>query len=88
MTERVLAIALALAVFASALELVIVRHEGRRLFVELQALEKVRDGLNEEWGRLQLEEATWGTHGRVEDLARTRIGMVQPGGSEVILVVP
>ena len=41
-----------LVVFLSALQVVIARHETRRLFVELQIFERMRDELNEEWGKL------------------------------------
>ncbi|MGE0384855.1 MAG: cell division protein FtsL [Gammaproteobacteria bacterium] len=86
MIGRATALVLALAALLSALQLVIARHDSRRLFVELQGLESQRDGLNEEWTRLQLEDATWGTHGRVEDIARSRLAMVRPGGSQVVLI--
>ncbi|MCC7410230.1 MAG: cell division protein FtsL [Gammaproteobacteria bacterium] len=88
MSERVLLLILALAVFGSALALVIARHESRRLFVELQELEKVRDDADVEWGRLQLEEATWGTHGRVEEIARAQLGMTPPNAATVVLLSP
>ncbi len=42
-----------IVIFLSALQVVIARHETRRLFVELQELERTGDQLNEEWGRLQ-----------------------------------
>lgn len=81
-------LALVAAVFVSAVQVVVTRHESRRLFVELQALERARDGLNEEWGRLQLEQSTWGTHGRVESLARSKLGMTMPTAEALILVTP
>jgi len=77
---------LAMAVFMTAIVIVLARHEDRRLFIELQALEKQRDTMNEEWGRLQLEQATWATQGRIEDLAREKLQMVVPSREEVVLV--
>ena len=85
---RVVLAGLLLAVFGSALQLVLARHESRRLFVELQELEKHRDAMIEEWGRLQLEEATWSTHARVEELARVKFDMRQPTLDQVVLVTP
>jgi cell division protein FtsL len=67
---------------------VLARHQSRKLFVELQALEQQRDAMNDEWGQLLLEQATWGTHGRVEDIARTKLGMMVPSTGTVILVAP
>ena len=45
--RNVLLILLGAAVFLSAIEVVIARHETRKLFVEIQAQEKQRDNLNE-----------------------------------------
>lgn len=73
-------------IFISALQIVIARHEARRLFVELQVLEKTRDELNEEWGRLQLEQSTWAINDRVESFARTKLGMKMPERSSVVLL--
>ena len=75
-----------LAVFFTAMQVVITRHEARKLFVEIQALEKVRDSLNEEWGKLQLEQSTWATDGRVESLARTKLGMKLPSINSKVII--
>ncbi|HQY50043.1 MAG TPA: cell division protein FtsL, partial [Thermomonas sp.] len=50
---------LVLANIATALLIVRDRHEHRQAFVALTRLEKARDTLNIEFGRLQLEQATW-----------------------------
>ena len=76
------------AVMTSALGVVVSRHESRKAFVELQALERERDAMNEEWGQLQLEQATWGTHARVEELAHQRLDMWSPPPESTSLVVP
>lgn len=81
-------IALIMVVFGSALGLLAVRHESRKLFVQLQSLHKQRDALDEEWGRLQLEQATWGTHSRVEEIARVKLGMTMPSPDNVVVVLP
>ncbi len=75
-----------LAIFLSAIQVVIARHETRRLFVELQAMERTRDQLKEEWGRLQLEQSTWAINDRVEAVARTKLGMKMPEQSSVVLL--
>lgn len=77
---------LAFAVLVSALGVVYGEHQSRRLFVELQALQETRDRLNVEWGRLQLEQSTWATHGRIEKLARDRLDMVIPSPDSVVIV--
>jgi cell division protein FtsL len=77
---------LAIASVSSAIAVVVTRHESRTLFVELQALERERDRMNEEWGQLQLEQATWGTHARVEAIAHSRLQMVPPQPKSTVMV--
>ena len=78
---------LAAAVFCSAIQVVYTQHESRKLFVELQELEKKRDQLNEEWGKLQLEQSTWATDDRVEEVARAKLGMHDPDTNSLVLIV-
>ena len=75
-------------VFASAMGVVYAKHQTRRLFVELRELERARDEMNIEWGQLQLEQSTWATHGRVEKVARERLGMRIPEPGEVVVITP
>ena len=74
MTRFVL-IALILANVVSAVGVIYARHRHRQLFVELSRLEKSRDELNIEFGRLQLEQATVAESNRVDQIARARLGM-------------
>jgi cell division protein FtsL len=85
---RLLVIGLAAAVFGSALGVVFSTHESRKLFVELQALQKVRDDRNAQWGRLQLEQSTWATHSRIERIANKKLDMVIPPPGAVVIVSP
>lgn len=75
-----------LAVLASAVAVIEVKHGSRKRFVELRALEKSRDAMNVEWGQLQLEQGTWATHSRVERLARKKLHMVMPDMQSVVIV--
>lgn len=77
---------LLLALMASAIAVVQLKHETRQHFAELQALQAQRDALNVEWGQLLLEEGAWSQHRRVEVLARTRIGMSVPDPRNVAVV--
>lgn len=76
---------LVISVFISALEVVIARHHARKVFVEIQALEKTRAQLHEEWTRLLLEQSTWATDLRVETLARNKLAMQAPGVTSIIV---
>ena len=74
------------AIVASALMVVRDRHEHRQAFVELNRLDKARDELNIEFGRLQLEQATWAESNRVDQVARTRLGMSFPRTEDTVVL--
>ncbi|OQW93451.1 MAG: cell division protein FtsL [Beggiatoa sp. IS2] len=75
---RLMSLILIIAVFVSAVQIVLVRHQNRVLFNELQMLQQQYDTYNIEWGQLQLEQSTWGQPKRIEDIARTQLGMTPP----------
>lgn len=77
---------LVVAVVSSGIALVQSRHEHRLLFAELTRLEAQRDELNIEFGRLQLEQATWGETFRIERVAREQLGMRSPEPADVQVV--
>jgi cell division protein FtsL len=87
-TLRVLLVVLIVANVVSALAVVHSRHRHRQLFVELSRLEKQRDELNIEFGRLQLEQATWAESNRIDQIARDRLGMKFPEGAEIVVIRP
>lgn len=80
---RVMVALLLAAVVVSAVAVVQARHEHRQSFVELSALERERDELNIEFGRLQLEQATWADTHRIERIARGQLGMKYPDAAEL-----
>ena len=57
-------------------------------FIELQALGYDKDAMDVEYGQLQLEQSTLTTHGKVEQAARTRLGMVNPSPQQVQIIKP
>ncbi|HEB99652.1 MAG TPA: cell division protein FtsL [Thiotrichales bacterium] len=79
---------LLLAVLGSAIAVVYAKHRSRTLFIELQELRAERDRLDIEWGQLQLEQSTWANHGRIERLARERLGMSIPEHEDIVIVEP
>ena len=84
--KNVFLILLGTAIFFSAVKVVIVRHDTRKLFVEIQNLERDRDSLNEEWGRLQLEQSTWATDARIESISKNELHMIEPIIRSVTLI--
>lgn len=75
-----------LAAVASAIGVVQIRHEGRQRYIDLRALLAERDELNIEYGRLQLEQATWAEMSRIERIAREELGLVRPDPKAITVV--
>lgn len=76
------------AVLASAAGAVWFKHRSRELFVELESLNRARDQLDIEYGKLQLEQSAWSTHAFVEHAAATNLKMSLPPPSQVEVVAP
>ncbi len=79
---------LLVAIVATSLAVVYSRHQDRKLFIELQSLGYDKDAMDVEYGQLQLEQSTLTTHGKVEQAARTRLGMVNPSPQQVQIIKP
>ncbi len=73
-------------VMVSALSLVYSKHQSRKLFVEVQQLQKQIDELDIDWGRLQLEQSAWSAHSRIERIARKRLNMKPPTANEIVYI--
>ena len=86
--SRLLIAVLLVASIATAIGVVYARHQHRLLFVELSRLEKARDELNIEFGRLQLEQATLAQATRVDQEARGRLGMKFPEAADIVVIRP
>lgn len=86
--SAVVQVLIGIALLASSVALVYVEHLHREMYVELRALERERDDLEVEWGKLQLEQSTWATHDRIEREARQKLGLRTPPVSEIVLVTP
>lgn len=79
---------LGVAVIVSALAVVYAKYQSRMLFAELQKLNTARDAMDVEWGQLQLEQSTLTGHGRIEGIARSRLGMLLPETDQIVVVRP
>ena len=81
-----LVIAFALVCVLGGMALVYTKHESRKLFVELEQLTQERDKLNIEWGQLQIEQSTWATHARIEQVATDDLALVRPQSTEIFVI--
>lgn len=75
---------LLLATLVSAVGVVQAKHESRARLNDLQQLRVEQDRLDTEWSQLQLEESAWANHGRIEQIARERLGMREAENYSVI----
>ena len=82
----VLVFVFAVVCVLSAMALIFTKHESRKLFVELEALTQERDELNIEWGQLQIEQSTWATHARIEQVATKDLSLVRPKAEEIYVI--
>ena len=80
--------ALVAAVMASAVAIIETSHQCRQYYARLQSLESRQWNMQEQWGRLLLEQSTWAAHNRVEKLARRELGMRLPQADELRVVRP
>ena len=81
-----LVLVFAIVCVTSAMALVYTKHESRRLFVELESLTEQRDELNIEWGQLQIEQSTWATHARIEQVATDDLELMRPEATEIFVI--
>ena len=82
----IIVLTLVIGFTCSVAGIVFTKHNSRLLFIELQELHEMRDLLNTEWGMLQLEQSTWATHGRIEKIARSKLGMVLTNSEEILVL--
>ena len=82
----VLVLVFATVCVMSAMALVYTKHESRKLFVELEQLTDERDELNIEWGQLQIEQSTWATHARIEQVAADELRLTRPDATEIFVI--
>jgi cell division protein FtsL len=79
-------IVLLLAVIGSALAVVNSQHQAHKVFIALQQAKWQQRQLEEEWGRLQLEQSTWAMHARVGKIAGDKLQMQLPDASQERMV--
>ncbi|NQY27153.1 MAG: cell division protein FtsL [Piscirickettsiaceae bacterium] len=73
-------------VLISSIAVIYTKHSARTEFIVLQKLEKQYDQLNEEWGRLLLEESTWSGPGQIEQQASLRLNMIVPTADVLVVI--
>jgi cell division protein FtsL len=77
---------LLIAVVLCALSVVTSQHKARKLFIELQKEKEQAQKMDVEWGQLQLEQSTWATPARVEQIAVKKLHMQLPKNGQVQII--
>ncbi len=80
--------ALLTLILGSAFAVIQSSHECRKLYTVLQQLEADQWHLQEDYGRLLLEQSTWASHYRVERVATRELDMQAPVLAERKVVRP
>lgn len=75
-------------IVVSALGVIQTSHACRQLYAQLQILEASRWYMEEDLGRLLLEQSTWGSHHRVEKVAVRELNMQAPAIASVKVFTP
>ncbi|MGK0498846.1 MAG: cell division protein FtsL [Oceanicoccus sp.] len=70
----------------SSIGVVYSSYKSRQLFSYLQQQSRQAMRLEEDWGRLLLEQSTWASHARIERLAKSELNMVVPDPEAIIMV--
>ena len=89
MTKRqpvLLTLVFAIVCVISAVAVIYTKHESRKLFVSLEQLNADRDALNIEWGQLQIEQSTWATHARIEQVATDELSLSRPNARQLNVI--
>jgi cell division protein FtsL len=75
-----------LLVLVSSLGVIYSTYKSRQLFSEVQLQNRESMRLEEQWGRLLLEQSTWSSQSRIEGLATSKLSMMVPDPSTMIVV--
>lgn len=74
------------AIFISSLGVIYTQAVNRLLFNDLQAVQRTTDNLRVEWGQLLVEQNTWATPARVEQIAQQKLAMAAPAQSSIVMI--
>ena len=70
-----------------ALGVVTAQHKARKLYSESERLQAVAAEYETEYEQLQIEQSTWATHSRVEEMATKQLKMEVPNPNQIQVIV-
>lgn len=80
------AVVLLLLVVMSAIAVIYSSYKSRQLFSDVQQAHKRSIQMKEEWGRLLLEQSTWASPARIEQIAIKKLKMKAPESSDIKVI--
>ncbi len=86
MKKTISYIVLLLLVFLSAIMVVFQVFEYRHDYRELSSFMRERDDLNAEWGRLLIEQQTFGATAQIGTRAVTQLRMYSPPAAQTVVI--
>ena len=85
-SKQLVILLLGLIILVTAFSVVFVRDMNRQMMSQLQALESTQNGLHNEWSQLLLEDSTWASQARIEQVATQKLNMVMPKAKYTIVL--
>jgi cell division protein FtsL len=79
-------IVLGLAVFISGLMVVYSRDLNRRLYIDVQTEQNIQQKQNVQYSQLLLEQGTWSSQSRIEQIATNQLQMQIPEVKSIVLI--
>lgn len=73
-------------VLVSSLSVILSTYKSRQLFSDVQLQHRESMQLEEQWGRLLLEQSTWSSQTRIENLAKNKLNMLVPDPARMIVI--
>jgi len=70
-----------------ALGVVTAQHKARNLYSESERLQAVAAEYETEYEQLQIEQSTWATHSRIEEMATKQLKMEVPSPNRIQVIV-
>ena len=81
-----MSVILLILVMLCAMGVVTSQHRARKYFNDLEVGQAAAKTLDEEHGRLQIEQSTWATHKRLEAVASKELGMKLPDAASTVVI--
>lgn len=77
---------LAIIVLLSGLAVIYLADINRRLAISAEEVMNTQNQLHLEWGKLLLEQSTWSTQARIQNIAVQQLGMQTPTSGQTVMV--